>query len=194
MLNLEPATHVLAELVEGVGNDQLRAPTPCRDISVGDLLDHIYGLSLAFTAAARKQPLAGADGPPPPPDASRLMADWRERIPEQLAELARAWNEESSWTGMTRAGGVEMPGEVAGLVALDEVAVHGWDIAVATGQRFSCEPELLEAVHGFVEASVEESPEGTPGLFGPPVSVAADAPLVDRVIGLTGRDPAWRPS
>jgi hypothetical protein len=31
------------------------------------------------------------------------------------------------------------------------------------------------------------------GLFGPPVSVPDSAPLLDQLIGLTGRDPAWRP-
>ena len=30
---------------------------------------------------------------------------------------------------MTEAGGVTMPGEVTGLVALDEVVLHGWDLA-----------------------------------------------------------------
>jgi len=30
-------------------------------------------------------------------------------------------------------------------------------------------------------------------LFGPVVEVPDDAPLLDRVIGLTGRDPAWSP-
>jgi len=29
------------------------------------------------------------------------------------------------------------------------------------------------------------------GLFGPVVEVPEDAPLLDRVIGLSGRDPAW---
>ena len=29
------------------------------------------------------------------------------------------------------------------------------------------------------------------GLYGPEVAVPADAPTLDRILGLTGRDPAW---
>ena len=32
---------------------------------------------------------------------------------------------------MTRAGGVELPAEVMGNVALAEVVIHGWDVARA---------------------------------------------------------------
>ncbi|NEE00398.1 TIGR03086 family metal-binding protein [Phytoactinopolyspora halotolerans] len=192
MLDIEPATRVLAGLVRGVGHDRLSAPTPCPEMSLGDLLHHVDGLSVAFTMAATKSfPDGGSQAPSA--DAAKLGPDWRQRIPEQLAELAQAWKDEAAWTGMTEAGGVQLPAEIAGLVALDEVVIHGWDIAVASGQGFSCDPELLQAVHGFVEASAAENPEGTPGLFGPPVPVPADAPLLDRVIGLTGRDPSWRP-
>ena len=74
---------------------------------------------------------------------------------------------------------------------LDEVIVHGWDIAVGSRQRFSCEPPLVEAAYGFVQSVVARNPQGTPGLFGPPVPVPDDAPLLDRLLGLTGRDPAW---
>jgi uncharacterized protein (TIGR03086 family) len=191
MLDLEPATRVLTDLVAGVRDDQLTAQTPCTEATLGGLLDHIDGLSLAFTAAATKTPLDGGSRGPSA-DASRLVPDWRTRIPERLAELASAWREQAAWTGMTRAGGLDMPAEVAGVVALDEVVLHGWDIAAASGQSFSSDPQLLEAAYGFVQSAVNENPQGTPGLFGPPVPVPDDAPLLDRLLGLSGRDPAWR--
>jgi uncharacterized protein (TIGR03086 family) len=191
MLDLRPATDVLTRLVQGVRDDQLGEPTPCADMAVGDLLDHIDGLGLAFTAAATKTPLEG--GPQgPSADASRLGADWRTRIPARLAGLADAWREETAWEGMARVGGLDLPGEVAGMVAADELVVHGWDLAVATSQAFTCDPELLAAAHEFARQTVAENPNGTPGLFGPPVAVPGDAPLLDRVLGLTGRDPTWR--
>jgi uncharacterized protein (TIGR03086 family) len=193
VLDLAPATNALIELVRSVRSDQLTGPTPCEAISVGALLDHIEGLSDAFTQAARKTPPPGGSVPPSV-DASRLGTDWAERIPGRLAELAVAWRDDSAWTGMTEAGGIDLPGEIAGVIALDEVIVHGWDLAVATGQPYSCPEPLLEAAYGFVASSAEQNPEGTPGLFGPPVPVAADAPLLDRLIGKAGRDPGWRPA
>jgi uncharacterized protein (TIGR03086 family) len=192
MLDLEPATSTLAALVGGIRDDQLTGPTPCSDTSLGDLLDHVDGLSLAFAAAATKTPLPGGSQAPSA-DGSRLGADWRQRIADRLAAMARVWRDEDAWTGMTQAGGIDLPGEVAGLVALDEVVVHGWDVAAASGQPFDCEPGLLQSTYEFVQASVAENPQGTPGMFGPPVPVPDDAPLLDRLIGLTGRDPSWRP-
>lgn len=191
MLDLEPATSTLADLVRGVRDDQLSAATPCAGRTVGELLDHVDGLSQAFTSAAAKTALA--DSQAPAVDASRLGSDWRERIPQRLADLTEAWRDDTAWTGMTRAGGIDLPGEVAGIVALNEVLVHGWDIARASGQRFAWEPGLVDAARGFVQPSAEANPQGTPGLFGPPVPVPADASELDKLLGLTGRDPGWRP-
>jgi len=193
VLDLEPATRTLARVVVAVRDDQLDAPTPCTETRLGAMLDHVDGLALAFTAAATKTPLAGGSQAPSA-DASRLGDDWRTRIPNRLAGLASAWRDPAAWTGMTHAGGVDLPGEVAGAVALNEVIVHGWDIAMASGQPYSCDEDLVEGALGFVRAAVAESPNGSPGLFGPPVRVADGAPLLDRLIGLTGRDPAWRAS
>ena len=190
-VDLGPATRRLADLIGGIPAELLDGPTPCADTSVAALLDHVGGLTKSFTAAATKA--TGALGSPAPPaDAPRLADDWRTRIPRDLEALAEAWRQPEAWSGMTQAGGVDLPGEVAGVVALDEVVIHGWDLARATGQDYQCDEASLEAVHGFVSQFAGVSPEERPaGLFGPQVDVPDDAPLLGRVLGLTGRDPAW---
>lgn len=188
--DLTPTAEMLSRLVTDIGDHQLGAPTPCRETTVADLLGHVDGLCVAFTEAAEKDPDASSQAPF---DGSRLGPDWRARIPGRLAQLAAAWQNQRAWAGMTRAGGQDLPAEVAGKVAINEVVVHGWDIAAATGRSYACEPELLQAAYEFVQQAVAENPDGSPGLFGPPVQVPDNAPQLDRLIGLTGRDPGWRP-
>jgi uncharacterized protein (TIGR03086 family) len=193
MFDLEPATRTVADVVAGVRDDQLGGPTPCPEMSIGAVLDHMAGFALAFTAAANHtEPPGGSQ--PPSPSASGLADDWRTSIPARLAELADAWRDEAAWSGMTKAGGQDLPSEIAGIIALDEVVMHGWDLAVATGQPYAVDTELLHAVFGFVYGAAEQNPQGTPGLFGPPIFLPDSAPLLDRVVGLAGRDPSWTPA
>ncbi len=191
LVDLEPATRRMAALIEDVRDGPLDRPTPCPAYGLGDLLDHIGGLALAFTAAARKD-IDDLGDQAPSGDASRLGDDWRGRIPRDLEGLSAAWRDPTAWTGMTRAGGVDVPGVIAGVVALDELVVHGWDLARATGQPYDCDPITLDVVLGFV-GQFADQPEARQGLFGPVVEVPPTAPLLDRLIGLTGRDPAWSP-
>ena len=78
------------------------------------------------------------------------------------------------------------------LVVLDELVVHAWDLAVATGQPYAPDPLDVAACQSFVDQF--DPPEADGGLFGPPVPVAPDASPLDRLLGRTGRDPAWRPA
>jgi uncharacterized protein (TIGR03083 family) len=68
MIDLEPATRQMVTLLDNVTDDQLATPTPCEKYTLGDLIDHVSGLSQAFTAAAPKElgPQA-SQGPVPPP-------------------------------------------------------------------------------------------------------------------------------
>ncbi len=188
-LDFRPATTTMARLVTGVTDDQLTARTPCPDYTVADLADHIGGLAFAFTASARKGDVPGGGGSG---DGSRLEDGWRERIVAQLAELAEAWRAPAAYDGITMAGPLEMPAEVAALVALDEVVVHGWDLARSTGQSFEADDAAAAACLAFAE-SFEAPADDDDGPFGPPVPVRADADVLDRLIGATGRDPSWTP-
>jgi uncharacterized protein (TIGR03086 family) len=132
VVDLEPAAQRTAALITDVPDGLLDGPTPCPEYTLGDLLDHVGGLALAFTAAATKD-TDGFSAQRASGDASRLGDDWRTRIPRDLAALAQAWRDPAAWSGTTRAGGVELPGEVAGIVALDELVIHSWDVARSTG-------------------------------------------------------------
>ena len=193
MVDIGPAAQRLAGLVARVGDDELGQPTPCPSYTVGDLIDHVGGLALAFTAAADKE--FGTYGDMAPSgDASRLVDDWRSRIPRDLAGLAEAWQKTDAWTGMTRVGGGEAPAEMAGLSLADELVVHGWDVARATGQPYHPEPEVLAAARAFLsQFASPDAPAGPDVPFGPARVLAGSAPLLDQVVALAGRDPAWAP-
>jgi hypothetical protein len=75
-------------VIVAIGDDQLDAPTPSPSYTVGDLIEHVDGLSAGLQLTARKSP-------PPPPgseeprdgDASQLADGWPQRIPRQLEAL-----------------------------------------------------------------------------------------------------------
>jgi uncharacterized protein (TIGR03086 family) len=188
MIDFASACTRTADVLTNVTDEQLNGPTPCEKLRLRDLVAHVGGLALAFTAAARKD--FGELTDTPPVEGAPLDEDWRTAYSARLAELARAWREPAAWDGMSRAGGVDFPGEVGGLIALTEVVIHGWDVAAATGQDYDVDPATLDAVLPHVSAIAAEGP--TEGLFGPAVPFADDAPPLDRVIALSGRDPARR--
>jgi uncharacterized protein (TIGR03086 family) len=99
-------------------------------------------------------------------DGSRLGPDWRMRVSGRFNHLTSAWQDETAWGGMTRASGVDLPGEVAGRVAISEVMVHGWDMAVATRHDYACETELIQAAYEYVQSAVAQNPKGVLGCSG----------------------------
>jgi uncharacterized protein (TIGR03086 family) len=193
--DLGPAAATVTRLLDGVTDQQLNGPTPCGETPVAGLLDHLMGLSLAFTWAARKSVPADRRGRPPErKGAEQLPPDWRSQLPKRLQDLVEAWRDPAAWEGMTEAGGQTMPGEVAAMVALDELVMHGWDLARSTGQHYECDPASTAIVLEFVTISAQpDQAQAREGLFGPVVPVPDDAPAFDRALGLAGRDPGWTP-
>jgi uncharacterized protein (TIGR03086 family) len=186
MTDLTEACQRTSEVLAGVTDEQLSLRTPCENLRLDGLIAHIGGLAMAFTAAAGKEfgPLTDT----PPTEGAALDADWRDVYPQRLAALAAAWQRPDAWQGMTRAGGIDLPGDIAGSVALAEVVIHGWDVARAAGLPYGSDPATTKACLAHL-AQFDTS--GTDGMFGPAVPIAADAPDLDRVVALSGRDPFW---
>jgi uncharacterized protein (TIGR03086 family) len=194
MLDLRPAAAEVSRLLPGVDETRLDGPTPCADYDLGGLIDHLMALSLAFTWAADKQaPPADADeSPPGKAEGTHLHPDWRTLLPQRLDGLAAAWARPRAWEGETSVAGVTLPAPQFATIALDEVVLHGWDLARATGQEYRPDPAAVGPVLGFVTGLARpEQAEFRAGLFGPIVEVAPDASDFERALGLAGRDPHW---
>jgi uncharacterized protein (TIGR03086 family) len=190
-VDLQPAADQMRALVRAARAGALADPTPCAEYTVADLLDHIAFLTVGFTEAARKSGTPSST-PPPPGDGARLHPDWHDEIPRRLDELVLAWREPGARDGMTSAGGIEMPAEIAGTVAVEELVVHAWDLARATGQPYAIDDDSARAVIDFVsQFAGPDQAELRGNAYADPVPTGAGAPLLDRAIALTGRDPGW---
>jgi uncharacterized protein (TIGR03086 family) len=190
-LDFDPPVRQLRALLLGVDDDELSAPTPCDEWTVAALLDHLMGLAYGFAQAARKRTdLPGLDGPPPQPSAQHLSRHWRSRLPVLLEDLASAWKDPAAWTGTATVGGVTMPATAAGTVGMNELIVHGWDLARATGQDYAADPRTLEVLIEFLSQGPSE---GASGQFGPAIPAEPEDDLLDQALALAGRHPSWRP-
>jgi uncharacterized protein (TIGR03086 family) len=186
-LDLGAPASVMARLSAGVRKEQLGDPTPCEEIDVAGMLAHIIGFSVAFRDGAAK-----VEGPTTstPPGPETLPDDWRDQLPLRVEELAEAWRDPSAWEGETTVGGVTQPAPNIAGFANDELILHAWDLANATGQPYEVAAENLEAAWQLV-SSFPDDPDARQGLFGPRIPISDDAPLLDRVLAYAGRDPNW---
>lgn len=165
---------------------QLDAPTPCTEWDVRRLIQHLLFWGPSLEGAGRKVAV------PPPAEAESdlelVRDDWAGRLVGQLERITAAWSVPGAWQGTTRMGGpTELPAAMIGGMVLGEIVVHGWDLAHATGQHPTWDTDVLEYVHRELETTAEMGREM--GIYGPEVGVPVDAPLLHRVLGLTGREP-----
>lgn len=184
--------HVLTDLEAVVGRitpEQLDAPTPCTAFTVADLLDHTVGWLENFAAG-----YADPNGNCPRPDVTDVsvdLADAPQRIRAAAATLDAALAEGAAERDFVIPGQGGMPGGMALSMILGEYLVHGWDLAAATGQHWSADPEAAAASREFLEMMVTPDSRGPEAMFDAEVPVDPAATQLDRLLGFAGRDPGW---
>ena len=179
-ISLHDATNEMMRLIGNVDGSELDSATPCEDWTVADLIEHVLGSAGAFTAAANRENFTGA-----PSRSDRENAD------VILKTLAAAWDQDGAQEGTTIAGGNEMPAQIWAAVALDELVIHGWDLAKATGQSFNVtELDTVLCLEFTNEMAKPGQEAGREGMWGPVVS-ADGGDAFARVLGNTGRSTTW---
>ncbi len=177
--------------VEVVTDAQWDGPTPDTEWSVADLVNHLieeqrwvgpllHGLDLdsagKIVEGSRSLPVHGGVG----------------------ANLAQEWSEAAT----SAADAVVEPGVLDREVELSrgrtpareylaemvfDLTVHSWDLGKAIGYPSELPQELVRFTYDMIQRFGDMS--GT-GMFGEPVAVADDAPMLDKLLARTGRDPA----
>lgn len=160
-------------LIDGVGPEQQLLRTPCPDMDVEALVDHLVGWAREF---ARR-----ANGESSDEDASAYRAGT-----DAAAQFEDA--------GRRILDGLRVGGQVPPGVLLMEYLGHGWDLAVATGQPLTFTDEEAQAALRAGHQMLSPEYRGPDQSFGPEVEPPDDATEVERLVAFLGRDPRWDPT
>ncbi len=170
--------------------DQLDALTPCAEWSLRTLISHLVSWAPALETAAHKGPPTAPEG-----DEEGLAvadADLTGELERHLGRLLDAWGRPDAWEGVTALGDPTLlPAPMIGGMVLGEFVVHGWDLARATGHEVAWDDAVLEFALEWLDQTAEQG--RAMGVYGAAVPVPENAPVLDRLLGLTGRDPQWTP-
>jgi len=187
---LQPVLADLSRVVGAITDGQLHDPTPCADYDVDALRAHVLGWLTNFAAGFAdpngRAPQASVEDYQAPADPAAEVRS----AADQLDKAVRAGAAERP----LQLGDAGMPGDMALAMVLWEYQVHGWDLARATGQSWSPPVSGLDASLQFAPGMLTPDYQGEGKSFGPRVDVPDDAPPLDRLLALSGRDRHWSPS
>jgi uncharacterized protein (TIGR03086 family) len=173
---LDKIIPILESVVDNIDADQFDNATPCAKFTVSSVLEHMVTGATAFAPAFR------GDGRPAETPAGTLVEQWRNAVGDLLAAVHTAGAQERT----IAAPFGEVPGSVfARFVAFDGL-VHGWDLAVATGQAYDPPAGLVAEVEGFARQAVgDELRDGD--TFAAATEPPADATPIERLAAFSGR-------
>jgi len=171
-------------VVGGVSKDQLDDPTPCTEWDVRTLVNHII-LWTAYSAEQRahggsvSEDLMNKDFAADPD----FAADYAAQVDKALA----AWSDPAAWERELGVMGSATPAADVAALLIAELVLHGWDLAKATGQEYRGDDAVAAVVLRTVEQQGElfRQYKG----FAEAVALPDGAPVFDRALALSGRDP-----
>jgi uncharacterized protein (TIGR03086 family) len=166
-------------VIAAISPDQLDRPTPCSGWNVRGLLNHVVNGNLRFAAIFTGQPVMDRD-------AYVLGPDHLAAFRSSVATLTEAFSRAGALEGIHRTPAGDEVGSHLMTTLFNEMLVHTWDLAWATGQSTDINPELCELSMSFFEQRSIPRGEGQPFAQRKDAGTAASA--ADRLAAYAGRD------
>lgn len=192
------AADVAVDVVQAIRPNQHHLPTPT-DMDVAELGEHLVMAVRRVAFAGRGEPLTQW-----PIDAADVApGDWGAAIGQAVDDVVEAWTADIFDRPTTVPWGT-FPGHEVLAIYANEIVVHTWDLAQATGQAPTWDDELLRVATDVIHKQLPDAdrkpmwdafaaslPEGIPweDPFANAVPVPDDAPAIDKLVTWNGRRP-----
>ena len=180
------AADAAARTVANVSPGQFGQPTPDTEWDVRTLLNHLilwtsYSMEARAHGESVGQDLMDRDFAAE----DSFAVGYRAQLDKALA----AWSDPAAWQRELNVMGTPTPAADIAALLIAELVLHGWDLAAATGQPYEVAAATADAALAAVTANADlfRQYKG----FADPVEVPPSATALDRVLALSGRDPAW---
>lgn len=192
---LDRALATALQVVDGITPDQLHLPTPCDDFDVDQLLGHL-AFALGRVAACGRGDTLGMQ------DEVITSTDWPHDMRRYAAEVTDAWADAGRLSAAIELPWASMTGAEAVAIYTNEVTVHTWDLAVATGQTIVWDDEVVATCQAAIDTQLPMADrdamwaafrDGMPADmdFSAPFAnaqpVADDATPIERLVAWNGR-------
>jgi uncharacterized protein (TIGR03086 family) len=170
------------QVVAGVGGQQWSSPTPCADWTVGELLNHLVAGNWWAAELARG---ANIDAVGSRLDGDQLGVDALAAYDRSAEAAATAFEAPGALDAPCAVSYGPVPGSVYAGHRFIDVLIHGWDLAVATGQDRTLDASLVDACWEVVEPQANLLRAS--GMFGGDVALSADVDSQTRLLAMLGR-------
>ena len=189
------AVAITTATVRDVRPDQLDRPTPCEGMTVRDVLAHLVSaLGMVEALATGGDPMAVRDQP--------LESGFTEAWLDAAHRVQAAWADDAVLDRPMALPWQQGTGADLLLGYVNEVVVHTWDLAVATGQAPPADDGLVQVAldrmpalpaegrrEMFEQISADMGLDEVAVPFAEVVPVPEGAPAIDRLVAWNGRDP-----
>jgi uncharacterized protein (TIGR03086 family) len=186
--NTDPRPHYrtaltwVRTLADGVPADRLADPTPCTEWDVRGLLGHLV-------ATVDRVRVIGEGGDPQTvPRVVEGIADdgWTDALDAAEDKMAAVWADDAVLDELVTVPWGRVPGRAAVWGYIREALVHGWDLAVATGQSPEADPVTAEAALAETKRVMPAEPRGGPIPFAAPVAPRPEAGPTEQLANWCG--------